>query len=593
MILRYKKRKLPMKSLRKCLSLSLFFLLVIFVHLVMSKEIKVSAIQKVDLTGDDILQVEAQPRDGFNFPCYLFIPSGVEKDKQVYMLVETNNTGKVSDDFEVHREKALRLVESSHASRMARRLGIPLLVPVFPRLKTNWQAYTHALDIDTLEIEEGKLKRIDLQLTAMIKYAQKLLRMNGFKIKDRIFMHGFSASAKFCNRYSFLHPEMVKAVAAGGVNGLPTLPVREWNECKLPFPIGIAGIEKVIDKPFDEKAFKKVAHYIYMGYFDRNDTLPSRDAWREEEADIIKKSLAEKMMPNRWELTQKIYHEQKLPAQLVTYNGVAHAITNEIQDDVIDFFKANSGDKFVRIEPYEYPFVEYKEIREAHINGLYWHDDERIPQWIQMDDHRQSFLIGIEEWFQGQSHRQLGEFRTNAGFKFVLKTEGQKDIEINERNYGGTCSSGDGEFQAFFINLKDAQFREIVPGVSYRLEPLNKSNEYYWTVNEGVTLMRAGRSKTYDLLKNTIVPGAISFDSDIDIRTVIGLLEKMISKFELPDEIKKTEFLLLVKPEELTWSPNVKFAAEGLSVLEVLGIACNRSSLEYRIKENIVYIDKK
>ena len=583
--------KKRIKSLRKRLLLSLFFLLLMSVPVVAGKEIKVRAIQKVSLAGDDILQIEAQQGEGFNFPYYLFIPGGIDKHRQVYMLVETNNTGTTSDDLEVHRAKALKLAESSYANRMASRLGVPLLVPVFPRPRSNWQAYTHALDIDTLEIEEGKLKRIDLQLTAMIKYAQELLRINGFTIDDRVFMHGFSASAKFCNRYSFLHPEMVKAFAAGGVNGLPTLPVREWNECELPFPIGIAGIERFIDKGFNEKAFRQVAHYIYMGSFDRNDTLPSRDAWREEEADIIKKALAEKMMPDRWELSRKIYRQQKLPAQLVTYNGIAHAITDQMQDDVTDFFKANAGEKYVPIKPYEYPFVEYREIRQAHVNGLYWYNDERVPEWIQKDDHQRSFLIGIEEWYKGQSHRQLNELRANAGFRFVLKAEGQKDIEINEKNYGGTCSQGDGEFQVFCVNLKDTQFGQIVPGVSYRLEPLNDSNEYYWTVNDGVTLRKAGRSGTFDLLNNTIVPHTISLDGDI--RAVIHLLEYAMSKVELPDGMKRIEFVLLVKPGELTRSPKIKFSAEGLTVLEVLWIACNRTSLEYRIKGNTVYIDKK
>ena len=324
---------------------------------------KVGTIQKVNLAGDDILQIEPQEVKGFNFPFYLFIPSGIDKDKPIYIFVETNNSGTVSDDLEFHRAKALKLAERSYANEMARRLGTPLLVPTFPRPKTNWWVYTHALDIDTLETEEGRLKRIDLQLTAMIKYAQELLRINGFKINEKVFMHGFSASAKFCNRYSFLHPEMVKAVAAGGVNGLPTLPVGEWNGCELPFPIGIAGIERFIDGPFDEEAFRKVAHYIYMGSVDKNDTLPSRDAWREEEADIIKKALAEKMMPDRWELSRKIYSRQKLPAQLVTYNGVGHAIRSQMQDDVINFFKANSGENYVQVKPYEYPPVEFEESR--------------------------------------------------------------------------------------------------------------------------------------------------------------------------------------------------------------------------------------
>jgi hypothetical protein len=583
--------KKRIKRLKEHLLLSLFFLLAMSISVIKGEEIKVRAMQKVDLAGDDILQVEAQTAEGFNFPYYLFIPSGIEKDRQVYMLVETNNTGTTSDELEVHQAKALKLAKSSYATRMARRLGGPLLVPVFPRPRTNWQAYTHALDIDTLEIEEGKLKRVDLQLTAMIKYAQELLRINGFKINERIFMHGFSASAKFCNRYSFLHPEMVKAVAAGGVNGLPTLPVREWNECELPFPIGIAGIERFIDKPFNEKVFRQVAHYIYMGAFDRNDTLPSRDAWREEEADIIKKALAEKMMPDRWELSRNIYHQQKLPAQLVTYNGVAHSITDEMQDDVTDFFKANAGEEYVSIEPYKYPFVEYREIRQAHVNGLYWPDDERLPEWMRKGDHKWAFLMGIEEWNKGQSHRQLNELRATAGFRFILKAEGQKDIEINEKNFGGTCSSGDGEFQAFYVNMKDAQIEQIVPGVSYSLEPVNESKEYYWTVNDGVRLTKAGRGATYDFLNKTILPHTISFNGNI--RSVIGLLELMISKIELPDGIEKIEFELRVNPGELRQMPKIKFSAEGLSVIEVLWIACNRSSLEYRIRENTVYIDKK
>jgi len=322
---------------------------------------KVEAIQKVDLSGNNVLLVEAQASEGFNYPYYLYVPSGTAKDRLVYILVEPNNSGMVSDNPEVHRSKALKLVKKSHANKMARRLGVPLLVPTFPRPMphTHSWAYTHALDIDTLEVLTGKLKRIDLQLTAMIKHAQELLRTNGFKINDKVFMHGFSASAKFCNRYSYLHPEMVKAAAAGGVNGLPTLPVREWNGYELPFPIGLAGIERFASKPFDEKGFMQVAHYIYMGSSDTNDTLHPREAsgpfeaWRDEEAAIIRKALAaERMMPDRWELSRKIYRQQKLNAQLVTYDGVGHSINNQMLDDVIDFFKANTGEKYVPIKPY-------------------------------------------------------------------------------------------------------------------------------------------------------------------------------------------------------------------------------------------------
>jgi len=577
--------------LRKRMQLPLFFILVMSVLVIAGKEITVSAVQKMSFAGNDIIQVKANTQAGFNFPFYLFVPKAVDKGQKVYLLVESNNTGKTSDNLEVHQESALRLVSKNYPNRIARSLGSPLLVPVFPRPRTNWQAYTHALDRDSLEIKEGKLKRIDLQLTAMIKYAQQLLRINGFKIYDQIFMHGFSASAKFCNRYSFLHPEMVKAVASGGVNGLPTLPVSEWNKCELPFPIGIAGIERFIDKPFNEKAFRRVAHYIYMGSFDRNDTLPSRDAWSEEEADIIKKALAEKMMPDRWELSQKIYKDQDINAQCVTYDGVLHSIKDEMLNDVIKFFKANYGEKYNPIEPHQYPFVEYKQICQAHVNGLYWSDDERLPEQDRRNPYERTFLIGIEEWHEGQDHRQLGEFKANTGFRFVLKAKGQKDIEINEENYSGTRSWGNGEFQAFYVKLKESQFEQIVPSMSYRLEPLNDSNEYFWTVNDGVTLTKSDSSGTLDVLNSTILPGTIRLDGDI--RGVIKILEHATSKVELPGEMKKIEFILLVKPEELRQMPKIKFSAEGLSVIEVLWIACNRASLEYRIKGNTVYIDKK
>jgi len=577
--------------LRKRMQLLLFFILVMSVPVIAGKEITVSAVQKMSFAGNDIIQVKANTQAGFNFPFYLFVPKAVDQGQKVYLLVESNNTGKTSDNLEVHQESALRLVGKNYPNRIARSLGSPLLVPVFPRPRTNWQAYTHALDRDSLEIKEGKLKRIDLQLTAMIKYAQQLLRINGFKIYDQIFMHGFSASAKFCNRYSFLQPEMVKAVASGGVNGLPTLPVSEWNKCELPFPIGIAGIERFIDKPFNEKAFRRVAHYIYMGSFDRNDTLPSRDAWSEEEADIIKKALAEKMMPDRWELSQKIYKDQDINAQCITYNGVSHSIKDEMLNDVIKFFKANYGEKYNPIEPHQYPFVEYKEIRQAHVTGLYWSDDERLPERDRRNPYERTFLIGIEEWQEGQDHRQLGKFKTNAGFRFVLKAKGQKDIEINEENYSGTRSWGNGEFQAFYVKLKDSQFEQIVPSMSYRLEPLNDSNEYFWIVNDGVALTKADSRGTLDVLNSTILPGPIRLDGDI--RGVIKILEHATSKVELPGEMKKIEFILLVKPEELRQMPKIKFSAEGLSVIEVLWIACNRASLEYRIKGNTVYIDKK
>ena len=134
--------------------------------------------------------------------------------------MEPNNTGTTDDDPAVHARSAERLAKDSYATTIADRLAAPLLVPTFPRPASTWRAYTHALDDDTLRIDEGVLERVDLQLLAMIDDAIALLRRHELAVEDDVFMHGFSASGTFTNRFAVLHPARVRAVASGGVNAI-------------------------------------------------------------------------------------------------------------------------------------------------------------------------------------------------------------------------------------------------------------------------------------------------------------------------------------------------------------------------------------
>lgn len=576
----------------KYLTILLLAVAPIYLPSVVAQKIIVSKINKLNLTGNDIIEVEPNTPRGFNFPYFLFIPDKIDRSSQLYLLVETNNTGTATDDFEVHREKALNLIKSSHPNRMARDLRVPLLVPVFPRPRTNWQVYTHALDRDSLEINEGQLKRLDLQLEAMIDHAIELLRTNGFKMHDKVFMHGFSASSKFCNRFAFLHPELVKAVASGGVNGLPTLPISNRNGHTLPFPIGIADIETFNGHPYNEEAHSSVAQYIYMGYLDRNDTLPSRDAWSEKEAYIIREAIAAKMMPDRWKISRDIY-KQKLPcAQCVTYNRVAHSIKNEMINDIVKFFRANSTDSFVSIEPYEYPFIEYRQIHEAHVNAVYSKGDKNLPEFAGKGLREGKYLIGIEEWLKGQDYRQLDEFVDNAGFNFRLCAKGHPEIIITKSNYRGNSSMGNGKFQAFYMQLSESQLNELVPDVPYTLHPENKSDKYFWTVNDGVTLLRPVNYHDIilDKLNSTILP-TVSIDGNI--QDIVGFLQKISGDIDYLGETKKIEVVLSVEPSRLKKIPRIKFSAEGLSVMEVFLIICHRTSLDYRIEGTTIYLEDK
>ena len=61
------------------------------------------------------------------------------------------------------------------------------------------------------------------------------------------------------------------------------------------------------------------------------------------------------MMPDRWDMSQSIYRALGIPAQFFTYENTRHEIKDEIIDDIVAFFEANSGNEIVEIVPHQYP----------------------------------------------------------------------------------------------------------------------------------------------------------------------------------------------------------------------------------------------
>lgn len=107
-------------------------------------------------SGNSLIEAPAAPEKGFHFPYVIFIPKSAEGKAPSYLLVEPNNTGHTSDDFEVHRAAAIALArDSSVGNFVAKKLGIPLLVPVFPRPSNPDTLYTHSLDRDTILPDDG------------------------------------------------------------------------------------------------------------------------------------------------------------------------------------------------------------------------------------------------------------------------------------------------------------------------------------------------------------------------------------------------------------------------------------------------------
>lgn len=288
----------------------------------------------------ELVEIPASPEKGFNFRYLLFLPEMGEGKKYDYLLVETNNTGRTSDDPQVHCAAAIGLArDSSVGNDVAKALRIPLLVPIFPRPANTGNVYTHSLDRDTILIADGPLKRLDLQLLAMIADARA--RLEGMKrpVRSKVLMNGFSASGLFANRFALLHPEAVAAAAYGGINGFVTLPVAELKSRPLNFPVGIADLEKVSGRPFDRSAYLAIPQFAYMGAEETNDAVVYKDAYSDEERTLIFELLGRTMMPDRWEAVQAVYQNEKVPIQFKTYSGIGHGTDGRINKEVAEFFR--------------------------------------------------------------------------------------------------------------------------------------------------------------------------------------------------------------------------------------------------------------
>ncbi len=287
---------------------------------------------------DNLIIVEKNPKKGFYSDYILFIPKETPQNKEIFLLVEPNNTGKTSDSIEVHKKHAVSLASvSSVGNNISTMLKIPLLVPIFPRPASKELTYTHALDRDVMLEETPELKRLDLQLLEMINDAKSRLNTLKITIAPKFFMNGFSASATFTNRFSFIHPDKIKALAMGGFNGELLLPQKEINEIKLDYPIGINDFTQLFNREFDLEVYKAIPQFIYMGKLDENDAVQFDDAYSNSERQIINENIGEHVY-ERYLECQRIYHKNNISPIFKSYENIGHWTTSDVNFEVIKFF---------------------------------------------------------------------------------------------------------------------------------------------------------------------------------------------------------------------------------------------------------------
>lgn len=288
----------------------------------------------------EAVKIEAKPNKGFSYPYYLYVPPALrdaKARKEIHtLLVIPNNTGEISDDLSVHEAKVKKNMKNLNLF-LASKLGIAVLMPVFPRPKTDWQIYTHALDRDSMLTDKKDYRRFDLQLVAMIDHAREKLKREKLKMDKRVLITGYSASGMFANRFVFLHPKRIKAAAIGSPGGWAIAPTGSYKEKTLRYPIGTSDFKLVAGESFDVKNARKVPLFIFLGDKDTNDSVVFGDGYDAEDKDLVFEIFG-KTPVERWELSKSLYRESQLNATFKLYPDVGHTVTDEMLKDILEFF---------------------------------------------------------------------------------------------------------------------------------------------------------------------------------------------------------------------------------------------------------------
>jgi pimeloyl-ACP methyl ester carboxylesterase len=251
------------------------------------------------------------------------------------IFVEPNNSGTVSDFNEVFAYMAYEELKDFRYKGTADALGVPLLMPVFPRPAS---VYTQALSRAAM-LTTGDMARLDLQLISMIEDARTRLETIGIHTSPKVFMHGFSASASFANRFTLMHPDRIKAVAIGGFGPLPILPASTYGGYTLRYPIGTADLKSMLNIDFDINTWKTVPQYFYMGDQEVADAVYAADCYDPEDAQILDAIFSHMMYPTRWNKCQELINGYGANAEFKLWSNEGHVISIAMADYYLKFFQ--------------------------------------------------------------------------------------------------------------------------------------------------------------------------------------------------------------------------------------------------------------
>lgn len=327
-------------------------------------------------------------KKGFRCGYSIFIPDGCKLDTT--LLVHCCNTGGagVTSGKLDGRKSAISLSEGNEAVKLSAMqldfgiwlgsdLKIPVLIPLIPRVRgyytqdlgskvlkndisgliedNNMRSDNKKISIEEIKQIKEQCEDLPTQLVNMIKNSKEFLSQLNIKIDDKVIIEGYSAGSKFANCFMALHPEIIKACICGGNTGLGILPIAQLNGQILNYPLGVADIPN-----FNEKAFKNVPQYYFIGDKDTNDPAAILDDKKDINGNFIPKyienytpeevtliyRLLGKNTQERFDNNQRMYKLLGVNSVFVKFNG-DHSSIMRLRDNNGNFIVNKSVESFI------------------------------------------------------------------------------------------------------------------------------------------------------------------------------------------------------------------------------------------------------
>jgi predicted esterase len=265
--------------------------------------------------------------DGYNW--WSYVPESLQRNDNAYILLEMSH-GQLEDYNTLTNDAKQNVMNWISIAEEKKYI---LVTTVVPR-NFSQGYYPQGINMYSLDpLTPEFYYRPDLKVNNIIDELIGNLTDAGYSPCNKILVAGFSAGGMWANRYTLLHPERVLAAAIGQAGGWLAMPLIEYNNTKLNWPMGINNLYNLTGIEYNKQnLLKEVPQFIFIGDQDTYSTYcenyPSCNdikIWGETD-------------PERLDTQCNYLINHNFLVEFKQYAGVGHSYTQSMKDDVFDFF---------------------------------------------------------------------------------------------------------------------------------------------------------------------------------------------------------------------------------------------------------------